>query len=155
MIPPSAKLVWDGSSWIGSWNRLIVETGLKLKFPRLRPATLPGYGTVRRDWTTTHWGEILVSATDAGEARAIIATRYRISEDVRRRRRAVSHAEQIKRGRADGRKESPSAPSAGPPCPGSGRRAPFFASREVISRTRASRQAAARYRAAAAYRYRG
>ena len=39
----------------------------------LRPATLPGYGTVRRDWTTTHWGEILVRAGDADEARAIIA----------------------------------------------------------------------------------
>ncbi len=39
----------------------------------LRPATLPGYGTVRRDWTTTHWGEILVTRADAAEARAIIA----------------------------------------------------------------------------------
>ena len=39
----------------------------------LRPATLPGYGTVRRDWATTHWGEILVAHADAGEARAIIA----------------------------------------------------------------------------------
>ena len=39
----------------------------------LRPATLPGYGTVRRDWTTTHWGEILVASPDASEARAIIA----------------------------------------------------------------------------------
>ena len=39
----------------------------------LRPATLPGYGTVRRDWTTTHWGEILVASHDAEEARAIIA----------------------------------------------------------------------------------
>jgi len=39
----------------------------------LRTATLPGYGGVRRDWTTSAWGEILVSATDAAEARAIIA----------------------------------------------------------------------------------
>src|SRR5262249_13853110 len=39
----------------------------------LRPATLPGYGTVRRDWSTTHWGEILVSSADADEARGIIA----------------------------------------------------------------------------------
>ena len=39
----------------------------------LRPATLPGYGTVRRDWTTTHWGEVLVAAHDAEETRAIIA----------------------------------------------------------------------------------
>jgi hypothetical protein len=39
----------------------------------LRPATLPAYGTVRRDWTTTHWGEILVRASDADEARATIA----------------------------------------------------------------------------------
>jgi hypothetical protein len=39
----------------------------------LRPATLPGYGTVRRDWTTTHWGEILVARGDAEEAKAIIA----------------------------------------------------------------------------------
>jgi hypothetical protein len=39
----------------------------------LRSATLPGYGSVRRDWTTTAWGEILVSPSDAEEARAIIA----------------------------------------------------------------------------------
>ena len=39
----------------------------------LRPATLPGYGTVRRDWATTHWGEILVTRSDAAEARAVIA----------------------------------------------------------------------------------
>ncbi len=39
----------------------------------LRPATIPGYGTVRRDWATTHWGEILVTRGDASEARAIIA----------------------------------------------------------------------------------
>lgn len=39
----------------------------------LRPATLPGYGTVRRDWATTHWGEILVTPADAVEARAVIA----------------------------------------------------------------------------------
>jgi hypothetical protein len=39
----------------------------------LRPATLPGYGTIRRDWTTTHWGEILVAQGDAEEAKAIIA----------------------------------------------------------------------------------
>lgn len=39
----------------------------------LRPATLPGYGTVRRDWGTTHWGEILVARGDAAEARAILA----------------------------------------------------------------------------------
>ena len=39
----------------------------------LRTATLPGYGGVRRDWGTSAWGEILVSATDAAEARAIIA----------------------------------------------------------------------------------
>ncbi len=38
----------------------------------LRPATLPGYGTVRRDWATTHWGEILVSSHDAEEARIVI-----------------------------------------------------------------------------------
>jgi hypothetical protein len=39
----------------------------------LRPATLPGYGTVRRDWSTTHWGEILVARAEAGDACAIIA----------------------------------------------------------------------------------
>ena len=39
----------------------------------LRPATLPAYGTVRRDWATTHWGEILVSHGDAEEAKAVIA----------------------------------------------------------------------------------
>lgn len=39
----------------------------------LRPTTLPGYGTVRRDWTTTHWGEIFVASDEADEARTIIA----------------------------------------------------------------------------------
>jgi hypothetical protein len=39
----------------------------------LRSATLPGYGSVRRDWATTHWGEIVVPAADASEARALIA----------------------------------------------------------------------------------
>ncbi len=39
----------------------------------LKSATLPGYGTVRRDWTTTAWGEILVANTEAAEARALIA----------------------------------------------------------------------------------
>jgi hypothetical protein len=39
----------------------------------LRSATLPGYGTVRRDWSTTAWGEILVPGTEAIEARALIA----------------------------------------------------------------------------------
>jgi hypothetical protein len=39
----------------------------------LRSATLPGYGTVRRDWATSAWGEILVAPADAEEARAIIA----------------------------------------------------------------------------------
>jgi hypothetical protein len=39
----------------------------------LRSATLPGYGTVRRDWSTTAWGEILVPRAEAHEARALIA----------------------------------------------------------------------------------
>lgn len=39
----------------------------------LRSATLPGYGTVRRDWTTTAWGEIVVPREDAAEARVLIA----------------------------------------------------------------------------------
>ena len=39
----------------------------------LRSATLPGYGTVRRDWSTTAWGEILVPRDEAAEARAMIA----------------------------------------------------------------------------------
>ena len=38
----------------------------------LRTATLPGYGSVRRDWSTSAWGEILVSRPDAVEARAVI-----------------------------------------------------------------------------------
>src|SRR5207245_904717 len=33
----------------------------------LRSAMLPGYGTVRRDWSTTAWGEILVPAEEAEE----------------------------------------------------------------------------------------
>ena len=39
----------------------------------LKSATLPGYGSVRRDWSTTAWGEILVAHEDAAEARALIA----------------------------------------------------------------------------------
>ena len=39
----------------------------------LRTTTLPGYGSVRRDWSTSAWGEILVSGADAADARAIIA----------------------------------------------------------------------------------
>ena len=39
----------------------------------LRSATLPGYGTVRRDWTTSAWGEILVPGGEVEEARALIA----------------------------------------------------------------------------------
>lgn len=39
----------------------------------LRSATLPGYGSVRRDWGTSAWGEILVSGPLAAEAKAIIA----------------------------------------------------------------------------------
>ena len=39
----------------------------------LRSTALPGYGLVRRDWSTTAWGEILVAAGDAAEARALIA----------------------------------------------------------------------------------
>ncbi len=39
----------------------------------LRSATLPGYGTVRRDWSTSAWGEILVPRAEAAEARALIA----------------------------------------------------------------------------------
>lgn len=39
----------------------------------LRSTTLPGYGSVRRDWGTSAWGEILVAASAAEEARAVIA----------------------------------------------------------------------------------
>ena len=39
----------------------------------LRSATLPGYGTVRRDWSTSAWGEILVARRNAADARAVIA----------------------------------------------------------------------------------
>ena len=38
----------------------------------LRPATVPGYGSVRRDLGTSAWGEILTSPMDASEARAIL-----------------------------------------------------------------------------------
>ncbi len=41
--------------------------------PVLRPATLPGYGSVMRDWATSEWGEILVAGSDLLEARAILA----------------------------------------------------------------------------------
>mgnify|MGYP003693567571 CR=1 FL=1 len=40
----------------------------------LRSATLPGYGSVRRDWSTTAWGEMLVAPrATRTEARALIA----------------------------------------------------------------------------------
>ncbi|MBI1798425.1 MAG: DUF2007 domain-containing protein [Candidatus Eisenbacteria bacterium] len=39
----------------------------------LRSAMLPGYGTVRRDWGTSAWGEILVPREEAEEARELIA----------------------------------------------------------------------------------
>jgi len=39
----------------------------------LRSATLPGYGSVRRDWGTSAWGEILVPRSELEEARALIA----------------------------------------------------------------------------------
>ena len=39
----------------------------------LRSAMLPGYGSVRRDWSTSAWGEILVPQSDAEEARLLIA----------------------------------------------------------------------------------
>ena len=39
----------------------------------LRSATLPAYGTVRRDWSTIAWGEIVAPREDAAEARAVIA----------------------------------------------------------------------------------
>ena len=39
----------------------------------LRSATLPAYGGVRRDWSTSAWGEILVGGAFVGEARALIA----------------------------------------------------------------------------------
>jgi hypothetical protein len=40
---------------------------------RLRSATLPAYGDVRRDWGTSAWGELLVAPEDAEEAREVIA----------------------------------------------------------------------------------
>ncbi|NOT33700.1 MAG: zinc ribbon domain-containing protein [Candidatus Eisenbacteria bacterium] len=39
----------------------------------LRTTTLPGYGSVRRDWGTSAWGEIIVAPDAAAEARALIA----------------------------------------------------------------------------------
>jgi transposase len=51
------------------------------------------------------------------EAKAIIAERYRISAEVRRQRRTVTNTHRIKKGRAGRRKESQSAPSAGPSRP--------------------------------------
>jgi hypothetical protein len=39
----------------------------------LRSTQLPGYGDVRRDWSTFAWGEILVPGGALEEAREIIA----------------------------------------------------------------------------------
>ncbi len=39
----------------------------------LRSTALPAYGSVRRDWSTSAWGEILVNPEDAAEARSLIA----------------------------------------------------------------------------------
>jgi hypothetical protein len=38
----------------------------------LRSTTLPAYGSVPRDWSTTAWGEILTPAGEADAARALI-----------------------------------------------------------------------------------
>lgn len=38
----------------------------------LRSTRLPGYGDIRRDWSTFAWGEILVAGRDLEEAREII-----------------------------------------------------------------------------------
>ena len=49
----------------------------------------------------------------------LVADRYRVTDEVRHRRRSVTRTHQLKRGRADRTKESPSAPSTGPgvgPC---------------------------------------
>lgn len=39
----------------------------------LRSTALPAYGSVPRDWSTSSWGELLVNAEDAAEARSLIA----------------------------------------------------------------------------------
>lgn len=39
----------------------------------LRSTRLPGYGDIRRDWSTTAWGEILVASEAVEEAREVIA----------------------------------------------------------------------------------
>lgn len=39
----------------------------------LRSTMVPGYGLVRRDWSTSAWGEILVPREQLPEARTIIA----------------------------------------------------------------------------------
>lgn len=39
----------------------------------LRSAMLPGYGLIRRDWSTSAWGEILVPGAQADDARGLIA----------------------------------------------------------------------------------
>jgi hypothetical protein len=38
----------------------------------LRSTTLPGYGLVPRDWSTSAWGEIMVPAAAEEDARALI-----------------------------------------------------------------------------------
>lgn len=38
----------------------------------LRSTTLPGYGLVPRDWSTSSWGEILVPAAAEREARTML-----------------------------------------------------------------------------------
>jgi hypothetical protein len=40
---------------------------------QLRSATLPAYGSIPRDWSTTAWGEILTPAQEAEAAKALIA----------------------------------------------------------------------------------
>lgn len=39
----------------------------------VRSATLTAYGAVRRDWSTSAWGEIVVPREEAAEARALLA----------------------------------------------------------------------------------
>jgi hypothetical protein len=49
---------------------MLVHQGIHAQ---LRSTSLPAYGLVPRDWSTTAWGEILTPAGEAEAARALIA----------------------------------------------------------------------------------
>jgi uncharacterized protein YbaR (Trm112 family) len=89
--PRCREVLEEASETEGNGERLVTELRVVQRVPDLaaghmlrgvlelqgvhavlRSNTIPGYGDVRRDWSTTAWGEILVAEEDVEEARAIL-----------------------------------------------------------------------------------